>query len=208
MDIDTVVSNYYNFAVKITKLLYLNLLWGVFTLLGLIIFGIMPSTVAMFSVTRKWILGDSNIAIFETFWETYKKEFLKANGYGIVFGGVTYILLVGYQILRTQITIPYVIAGYITIGLLLVTLVVITYFFPVYVHFDIKMSDYLKWPLVIGINHPILTVLLVGGLTIISYLLLKYTPGILLFVGGSLTAYISNWAVAKVYPLYSEPEER
>jgi uncharacterized membrane protein YesL len=168
----------------------------------------MPATVAMFSVTRKWLLGDSNISIFKTFWGTYKKEFLKTNAYGIIFAGVTYILLVGYQILRTQIAMPYVIAGYITLGLLLVTLVAVTYFFPIYVHFDIKISEYFKWSLIIAINHPILTVLLVGGLTIINYLLLKYTPGILLFLGSSLTAYITNWAVSKVYPLYSEPQER
>lgn len=198
-----IANTYYDYAIKLMKLMYLNLLWIVFTLLGLGIFGLLPATTAVFAVTRKWNTGIKDFPIFNTFWEIYKKEFVQSNLYGLVFIGVSYLLLVSYRILRTQITLPYLIASYIVIGLLLLLLIGITYFFPIYVHFDLKKSDYLKWPLIIGINHPILTLILVGGVGLMQYLALEYSPGILLFLGTSLTAYIVSWGVSKVYPLYT-----
>lgn len=201
---DAVVNKYYNFSVMVTKLLALNALWVVFTLLGLGIFGVMPATLAMFSVTRKWAIGETDIPMFQTFWETYKKEFLKANGYGLIFTVTVYLLLVAYGILGTQTGAPYILSGYIILGLLLLMLIGITYFFPIYVHFSLRPLEYLKWPLMIGLNHPILTFVLVGGTTLIGYLLLRFVPGILLFLGPGLFAYMINRGVAKVYPFYSE----
>lgn len=200
---ETFVNKYYTTSVKLTKLLYLNILWVVFTLLGLGFFGLMPATLAMFSVTRKWLIGETDIPVFKTFWETYKKEFLKSNLIGLFFLVTGYLLLVAYRILTTQVGIPYVIASYMVIGLLIVLLMVISYFFPIYVHFDLKTLDYIRWPLIIGINHPIITFILLVGVTVLNYLLLRFIPGVLLFLGGSMNAYIINWAVSKVYPLYS-----
>lgn len=200
---DRIAVSYYNFGKKAMNLLLLNFLWVIFTLLGLGIFGLLPATTAVFSITRKWARNEEGFPIFKTFWKTYKKEFVQSNLYGLVFAGVTYLLLVSYRILQTQIALPYLIASYIVIGLLLLVLVGVTYFFPIYVHFDLKKSDYLKWPLIIGINHPILTLLLVGGVGLLQYLAMQYSPGILLFIGTSLTAYIISWGVSKIYPLYT-----
>jgi len=203
---DTIVNNYYNFAVRVTKLLYLNFLWIIFTLLGLVFLGLLPSTTAVFSVTRKWTTGEEGFPIFKTFWNVYKKEFIKVNLYGVVFGVIGYLLLVSYRILRTQITLPYLIASYIVIGLLLIFLIGLTYFFPIYVHFNLKNKDYLTWPLIIGINHPVLTFVLVGGVGFLHYLGIQYMPGVLLFLGASLTAYVISWGVSKIYPLYTQKD--
>ena len=203
---ETFVNKYYTVSVKITKLLYLNLLWTVFMLLGIGVFGIMPSTVAMFSVTRKWIIEETEIPIFKTFWNTYKKEFLKSNVYGLFFVFTGYLMLVAYGILRTQVTIPYLIASYVVIGLLILLLMTISYFFAIYVHFDLKPLDYIKWPLIVGINHPILTFIVVVGVTLVNYLFFKFIPGLLLFTGASINAYVVNWTVSKIYPLYSREE--
>ncbi len=200
---NSVVNKYYNFSVAFTKILLLNTLWVLCTLLGLGIFGFMPATVAMFSVTRKWSLGEKDIPVVQTFWDTYKREFLKANSFGVLFIGVLYVLIVSYGILSTQTGAPYIISGYIIIALLLLFLIGITYFFPLYVHFDLKFMDYIKWPLTIGLSHPILTFLLLVGTTIIGYLFIRFIPGLLLFVGGAAIAYLVNKCVATIYPYYS-----
>ncbi|WP_084028990.1 YesL family protein [Bacillus sp. J33] len=61
------------------RLVYLNLLWIAFSLLGIVLFGFFPATAAMFSVVRKWIMGETDVRVFKEFWQTYRKEFWKAN---------------------------------------------------------------------------------------------------------------------------------
>ncbi|BDG36084.1 DUF624 domain-containing protein [Saccharococcus caldoxylosilyticus] len=40
----------------ITRLACINILWMLFTLAGLIVFGIAPATVALFTIVRKWLV--------------------------------------------------------------------------------------------------------------------------------------------------------
>lgn len=200
---DSVISKYYDFSVIFTKILYLNILWVLFTILGLGVFGIMPATIAMFSVTRKWALNETDIAIFPTFWEAYKTEFFKANGYGLFFLGTGYVLLVAYAILGTQTGLPYLISSYIILGLLLLLLIGLIYFFPIYTHFALKPLQHIKWPIQIGLSHPLLTFFLVVGTTILGYLGMRYLPALMIFLGASVFAYIISWGVAKIYPFYS-----
>lgn len=201
---DKYINKYYRLSVKVANLIYLNILWVLFTLLGLGIFGFMPATIAMYSVTRKWLTGDPNIPIFKTFWLNYKKNFMKGNLFGLMFLIASYLLLVSYKILSTQLTIPYVIAGYMVLILMLLLLMIVSYFFAIYVHFDLSFFDYIKWSFIIGINHLIITFIIVVGINILNYLMFRFISGIYLFMGISLNAYIINWAVSKIYPMYSD----
>src|SRR5690625_362565 len=74
----------------IMRLAYLNILWIAFSLMGLVVFGLFPATVSMFAVTRKWVMGDTEIPIFKTFWASYKTEFKQANIVGYI------ILVIGF----------------------------------------------------------------------------------------------------------------
>src|SRR5690554_99319 len=63
-----------------SNLAYLNLLWIVFTLLGGIILGFIPSTSALFSVIRQLLRkNDEEIPITKIFWTYYRKDFWKIN---------------------------------------------------------------------------------------------------------------------------------
>lgn len=197
-------NGYYKFAVWAIRIAYLNVLWTIFTLLGAILFGFMPATTATFAVTRKWVLKEHDVPIFKTFWNTYKKEFKKSNLLGFVFLGASYLLMVQYQILRTQTAIFYLIASYMIIFIGLLLFVIVMYFFPIYVHFDLKFTDYLKWPFVVGMSHPILTVVLLLGVGVVSYGVLRYTPGLYVFLGAGVTAYFLTWGVSLTYAKYTE----
>ncbi|SDO23391.1 YesL family protein [Alkalicoccus daliensis] len=67
------------------KLAYANFLWVIFTLAGGIVLGIFPSTVALYTILRKLVRGDTLNEIFALYATTYKQEFLKANKFGIFF---------------------------------------------------------------------------------------------------------------------------
>lgn len=195
------INGYYTFAVWLTRFLYLNILWVAFTFVGLIVFGLVPSTVAMFAVVRKWVQKE-DVSIWEVFWKSYKKEFVKANILGIIFFVIGYLLIVEFQILRAQEAAQYFIASYFVIALFVLYFMVLTYFFPIFVHFQLRLREYLKWPFIIGISHPLLTVFLLVGVSILHYVMYLTVPALLFFIGGSVTAYIIMWGVSLTFAKY------
>ncbi|MEH7253744.1 DUF624 domain-containing protein, partial [Neobacillus niacini] len=64
------------FAIWMLKVAYLNVLWISFTLVGLGLFGLFPSTGAMYTIVQKWLRKEPVEKIFHTFWNIYKKEFI------------------------------------------------------------------------------------------------------------------------------------
>lgn len=200
------VKGYYTLAVWITRFAYVNLLWVMFTILGLLIFGFIPATVAMFSVVRKWIVGDKDIAIFKVFWDSYKSEFLKANLIGYILFIIGYLLTIEFQILRAQESLVYLIASYGVIAVFILYFIVLLYFFPIFVHFNLKAIHYIKWPLIVGIVHPILTIFLTVAVISINYITFLTIPALLFFFGGSVTAFIIMWGASKTFSKYENIE--
>ncbi len=88
------MTGFYRFGEIVMSLFYLNLLWIVFTLTGGILLGFGPSTVALYTVLRRWMMGEGDRPVFQLFWRAYRLNFLKANGLTfvlIVLGSMLYI---------------------------------------------------------------------------------------------------------------------
>src|SRR5690625_4340499 len=94
-----VMGAVYQIADKVSKLAYINLLWILFSLMGLLAFGIFPATIAMFTVLRKMVLKQ-DFNMFSVFWKTYKKEFLKGNLLGIMLVTVNVITYLSFSFYR------------------------------------------------------------------------------------------------------------
>lgn len=58
------------------KLAYVNLLWLLFTVAGLAVFGFMPATVSLFTIVRKWQMKQAEVTVWNTFISIYKKNSL------------------------------------------------------------------------------------------------------------------------------------
>lgn len=202
-----IAMKFYHLSEWIVRLAYVNFLWIAFTIIGLGVLGLMPATISMFVVIRKWRLGEEDTAIFSTFWNTYKKEFLKSNLYGLIFFSIGYVLSIEYQVLRNVEEISYLIASYGVLGLFLLLVVTVIYFFPVFVHFDLQKLQYFKWSFVIGIIHPLLTAVLFVGIGLLVYFTYVIIPALLFFFGGSVVAYIIMWGVSLTFSSYETTEE-
>ncbi|MBU5465486.1 DUF624 domain-containing protein [Virgibacillus sp. MSJ-26] len=200
------VAGYYRFALWITRFAYLNILWVLFSVAGLLFFGILPATTAMFAVVRKWIDGESDIPIFETFWKSYRKEFIKINVLGYSVFIVGYLLTIEFQILRSQEHIAYLIASFGVVGLFIIYFIILLYLFPIFVHFNLKPLEYIKWAFVIGIGHPFLTLFLFGVMIALVYLTFITIPALLFFFGGSISAYILMWGASLTFSKYESAE--
>lgn len=180
--------------------MYVNFLWLLFSILGLIITGFFPSTVAMFTVVRKWVLGESGVPIFETFWSSYKKQFLRSNllGYSLCFIGVVIYtdLFFLQQVENNYLQILYIPALFLTLLYLLTLLFVI----PIVVHYDVKGFQIIKNAFYISIISPLSIIKMVLSLLIIGYLLITF-PALWVLFSGSASSYfimrIANSAFLK-----------
>src|SRR5690625_1648074 len=90
----------YQFCVWLMCLAYLNILWLAFSLLGLLIVGFAPATLAMFSVIRKWMMGEKEVAIFPLFWKSYREEFFRANIIFLILAAIGWIFYIDFQIFK------------------------------------------------------------------------------------------------------------
>jgi uncharacterized membrane protein YesL len=172
----------------IVRLVWTNILWFVFIVAGLGIFGIMPATVALFTVTRKWKMGDLDVSILKVFKETFRKEFVRSNILGLIFAAIGCFLYIDLKIAEnmegTFSVILYVFISFI----ILLYLNALLHFFPVYVHFKYSLRDYIKQSFIISIISPVSTILMAAGLFFIGYLIVNM-PGLLPFISGVLPAY-------------------
>ncbi|MDQ0253177.1 putative membrane protein YesL [Evansella vedderi] len=194
----------YRVSEWIMRLAYINLLWGLFTIIGLIIFGFAPATAASFAVIRKWFMGDTDIPIFRTFFKVYKEEFIKVNLLGAILGIVTFILYVDFLFVNT---IDGIFRTIMSIGLITVSilfLIILLYIFPVYVHYKLKLFEYLKFSLMIGIINPLSTIMMIIGLLAL-YLVYIFIPGVIPFFGASL---IFIGIMGPAYSSFKKMEQR
>lgn len=172
-------GGFFRFSEWAMKLAYLNLLWILFSILGFGVFGIMPATVATFTITRKWLKQEEDLPIGKTFFSTYKKEFLKSNVIGFILAIIGMVLYVNYQYLDV---IKNPIIHIVIVSLILMMSIfygiLILYIVPVYVHFDLKLSQYFKYALMIGIMNIHLTIIMVVSIYLL-YLFLIFIPGLI-----------------------------
>jgi len=191
------MKSFYTISLWLARLMYVNILWILFTIVGLGVVGFYPSTTAMFAVIRKWVLGDRDIPVFKTFWSNYKREFVKSNILGIFISIFAFIMYSSLNII-SSVTIPSLKVLYIPNGLVtLLFLLTVLYIFPVFVHYDVKLTKVAKNAFIIMTINPISTfcmVVLTGFLLFIIYKI----PGLIPFFSGSIIAFLlmflSNYA--------------
>ncbi|MDY0409152.1 YesL family protein [Paracerasibacillus soli] len=160
----------------------------------------------MFAVVRKWTNKETDIPIFQTFWHAFRKEFVKSNVLGYILLIIGYLLTIEFQILRSQEHVTYLIASYGVIGLFLMYAIILLYVFPMFSHFHLKITGYIKWAFMVGFGHPILTIFLLGITIAIQYFAFATIPILLFFFGGSVTAYILMWGTSLVIYKYEKVE--
>jgi uncharacterized membrane protein YesL len=173
----------------ITKLAYLNFLWMVYIAAGLFIFGFMPASAALFAVIRKGFRKETDIPLWRTFHNAYKQEFIKSNIAGIFLFKIGIILFLDYWFLQYAMGVMQGIMAGLLLLLSVFYMTVLVFFFPVYVHYDLKLRDYFKYALLLGISHFHVTAL-IFILTALTVFLLLYMPGLIPFFGGISLAYI------------------
>ena len=185
-------EGFHSFGVKLLKIVYLNFLWLFFSLIGFFLFGLFPATIALFTVVRQ-ILLEVEQPITQTFWQTYKKEWLRGNGYAAITYVVLLILAVDFYMIYSFdplsiLLIPTLIITFLIIGTLF-------FLFPVYVHFELSFFAMIKQAFLFTLTAPS-TVLLNTVVVLIMYGLFNLIPGAIpLFVGSMLSYFVMLFSI-------------
>ncbi|GGH78686.1 putative membrane protein YesL [Pullulanibacillus pueri] len=189
-----VESPLYHFLDRFTKLIYLNLLWVLFSLMGGVILGVFPATAAVFAIIRKWAFQEE-VPIFSTFWLYYKSEFKKSQitGYGFV---LMWLFLRADQNFYHN--------GIFTFLCQLASLVFFTmllYIGPVFAHYDTGFFKQIKFTFLLAMAHPFRSVFLMT--MTLGYLYISLTLTFFKFVplcGVTLFAFLCTVIVQKTFP--------
>jgi uncharacterized membrane protein YesL len=182
------------------RLAYVNILWLLFVIAGLGLFGFMPSTVAMYTVMKKWIHEKGTFPLFSIFLKTYKMVFFKANFLFIIitlFGVILYSDIL--FLFNKEGILQWI--GYCFIGISIVYMLVLANVVPVFVDFSYNLTKSFKYALLIGLAHPIRTILVIF-LMMVNVLFIFYFPGMILFYSGSvmsllITLFFYHWPSKK-----------
>ncbi|WP_208592191.1 YesL family protein [Gracilibacillus suaedae] len=195
MELSGMWASIYRISVWVTRFAWLNMLWIAFTLLGLIFFGIMPATIAMFAVVRKWVLKEFDIPVFETFFKQYKSNFFRANLFSLVIYVIGYFLSVFLKytgLMNDSSLYPVLLGIFVIAGFLYVMLLL--YIAPVYVHYQLRFWQYIRYAVSIGavnLHYSICTITVLSGIYFASFKL----PGITLFFSFSVSAYVTMFII-------------
>ncbi|MFF2449870.1 YesL family protein [Neobacillus sp. NPDC058068] len=173
----------------IWRVISANLCWIAFTILGLGVLGFFPSTVALFTIVRKWIRKDTDLSVWKTFKYVYVKEWKRSNGIGLVFYCIGLFLFVDIRIVIGVMT------GIFSIFLLVFLYFVaflfimsIGYFFAIYVHYQLSNKEYIKQSFLFAVTGFGPTIWIGAGLFIVSMVMLK-VPGLIPFISAVAPAY-------------------
>ncbi|SDK00907.1 YesL family protein [Sediminibacillus albus] len=173
----------------ITKMAFLNILWLLFLLPGFVVFGIFPATSAMLTIIHKWLKGETDIAVFRTFWTTYKKEFFNSNKLGYLLAAAGYILYLDFVFLISAADDFFL---YLTVPYLVVTAIFLLtglYAFPIFVHYQMTSFQVIKTSFFMMLLNPVQTILMVVSTLGIGYILWTF-QGLALFFSFSILALV------------------
>ncbi|MDT8862785.1 DUF624 domain-containing protein [Alkalihalobacillus sp. MEB130] len=197
----------YSILEWITRFAYINVLWIFFTLAGGVILGLFPATVAMFSLIRQWLRGNSDMPIFPSFWNYFKEEFWKSNRLGIIFYLIAFI--VGFNLIFLHANIGELLtwtSAPLLAGLLLFILLII-YIFPTYVHYDLNVLKIIKNAFFMILVSPIHSFFIIISLAAF-YTIVSVIPALGLAFGASFYSFITLWFALHAFAKMEQKQKR
>mgnify|MGYP001385366465 CR=1 FL=1 len=230
MEMGGIMGGFYRISEWIMRFSVTNLLWVVFNipvlflatgLLGaetsdqihfvfLLIaivapFVLFPATAAMYSVVRKWVMGDADVPLVKTFWRGYKENYKQSMLGGLIIVPLWIIYYIDFIFYAIEISS---ILRYLFIVLGVILLAFTFNFFSMTVHFHMKFWALLKNSALISIGKPLISagIVIVNG--VILYISFTSFTFLLPFFTASLSAYFSFLGFYHIYNKAQQIKEK
>ncbi|WP_453991038.1 YesL family protein [Bacillus nitroreducens] len=199
------IFRFMEFLNWLVQLAYVQLLWGLFTLLGVGIVGLFPATNAMYSIIRKWLSGNTDVPVFSFMWNTYKKEFIKSNLYFYSFVLIGMIFYFYFKLFQSQESLLHAILTIVLFIVLIFYCIGFMIAIPIYAHFDLKLRSFYKMTLYTIFSFPfhMITIIVIH---VLFYLLISYIPGLAPFISFSILAFAVTVIMRLVFTKMDEKQ--
>ncbi|QAY66407.1 YesL family protein [Paenibacillus protaetiae] len=167
-------------------------------------FTLFPATAAMFTVARKWVMGEADVPLLKTFFRGYKENYKQSMLGGLLYTVILVILLVDFVVYRNQINN---IVSYIFVAFLVLVMISVFNFFSMIVHYHMKTFQLVKNALLITIGRPLRSISMVVMNGVVIFISTKFTF-LIPFFAGSIIAYLSFWSFHLIYQKLQEQSEK
>lgn len=150
-----------------------------------------PATSALFSVTRKWVMGETDLSIIKVYFKSYKENYKQSMIGGIFYTLLVVVMVFDYYMYMDQLENMQMI-GIIILIFLIIVFVSLFNFFSMVAHYHMKTIQLIKNAILLTIIKPfrMLTTVICTG--VLAFLTLKY-GWLILFGLGSLTALVAYY---------------
>jgi uncharacterized membrane protein YesL len=151
----------------VTAFFQLNILW---LLLCIPVITIFPATVAMYCVTRQWILH-KDYSVFRPFIQYFKENFKQSFGLGLIWIAFSGLFFVDFLLMKNLGSFQYILLPILSIMGILILLTSI-FIFPTIANFNLSWLNAIKNSLFFSIRYLLTTlaaILYIGLLALILF---------------------------------------
>lgn len=152
-------------------------------------FTVFPASAALFTVVRKWVMGNSDVGTFRTFFQGYKENYVKSMFGGVIYTLMFVIMYVDVTVYMTQMP-NFRIVGILMLVFMIILSVSMFNFFSIIVHYQMSFKQVMSNSFLLTIARPIrvFSTLIAAGL--LGYIGLKY-PALYLICIPTLIALVA-----------------
>ncbi|WP_238649359.1 YesL family protein [Paenibacillus piscarius] len=146
----------------------LNWILGVFAP-----FTVFPATSALFTVVRKWVMGNTDVSTFRTFFQGYKENYFKSMIGGLIYTLLFVVMYVDVTVYMTQMP-NFKIVGILMLVLMIILFVSMFNFFSIVVHYQMTFKEVMTNSILLTIARPIRVFSTLIGAGVLLYIGLRY----------------------------------
>ncbi|OKP85027.1 hypothetical protein A3842_07760 [Paenibacillus sp. P3E] len=166
-------------------------------------FTVFPATAALFTVVRKWVMGNTDVSTFRTFFQGYKENYLKSMLGGAIYTLLFVVMYVDVTVYMTQM------ANFRIVGILMLVLMIILFvsmfnFFSIVVHYQMTFKEVVTNSILLTIARPIRVFSTLIGSAVLAYIGLRYT----VLYAICIPTLISMLAFFNFYATYNKLQEQ
>lgn len=169
-------------------------------------FTLFPATAALFSVTRKWVMGETDLGITKLFFRSYKDNYKQSMLGGIFYTLLIVIMYVDYEVYMKQFKNMQIL-GIVMLVLLFFILLSLFNFFSLVAHFHMKVKMLIKNAILLTVLRPFRTLSTFLTAVVIGFITLKFT-WLIPFGFATLIAWMAYFNFNIAYTKVQEKVER
>ncbi|WP_379137301.1 YesL family protein [Paenibacillus sp. sgz500958] len=136
-------------------------------------FTVFPATAALFTVVRKWVMGNTDVSTFRTFFQGYKENYVKSMLGGLIYTLLFVIMYVDVTVYMTRME-SFKIVGILMLVFMIILLVSMFNFFSIVVHYQMTFKEVMTNSILITIARPFRVFSSLIAAAVLVYVGLRY----------------------------------